>query len=76
MSYLNMPRLHFSGKYRADVSTVNNKYSNYDTENIVKIDQSWNPMGGGEWNIDASVTQVCFSTGCTPSTGVRVTGLF
>ncbi len=30
MSYLDVPRLHFTGKFQADPSTVNNNDANFD----------------------------------------------
>ena len=77
MSYLRWPRLHFSGLYRSDISTVNNEYPNYDTGNIPKLVPTFNPFGSGEWSIDASVTQVCYKDGICKNDypDVRLTGL-
>ena len=68
MNYMLWPRLHFSGTFRADVSTVNNLPSNFDTENFVPADQlqsygNWNPKGSGEWSVNGSVTRVCYADG-------------
>ncbi len=68
MNYMSWPHLHFSGTFRADVSTVNNDPSNYDTESFVLGDQlqfgsNWNPKGSGEWSVSGSVTQVCYANG-------------
>ncbi|KAL9985862.1 hypothetical protein ACROYT_G008311 [Oculina patagonica] len=68
MNYMLWPHLHFSGTFRADVSTVNNKPSNYDNDNFVQGDQlqssgNWNPKGSGEWSVSGSVTHVCYADG-------------
>jgi hypothetical protein len=48
MTYLNSPRLHFAGQFRADVSTVNNEVTHFRDPND-PADQGWNPSGGGGW---------------------------
>ena len=58
-SYLQWPRIHFSGYYRADISTVNNEYLNFNTGNVPKLVPTWNPAGSGEWNVRAKVTRKC-----------------
>ena len=68
MNYMMWPRLHFSGTFRADVSTVNNDLSRYDTDSFVPADQlkgpqNWNPKGSDEWSISGSVTRVCYANG-------------
>jgi hypothetical protein len=51
MSYLNIPRLHFTGKFLADPSTVDNNDANWDPNIPLSNDQSaegyvyWNPTG-------------------------------
>jgi hypothetical protein len=88
MSYLFHPRLTFSGTYQADVSTVNNIPSNFDTANFVQSDyllrgQLWNSRGSGEWNVNASVTQVCYAndqcvsdeSGVEPIVGAQFQGM-
>lgn len=69
-SYLLWPHLHFSGDFRADISTVNNLPSNFDTTKFVPYDQlpdsspfNWNPQGTGEWTVNGSVTRLCYSNG-------------
>ena len=62
------PHLHFNGTFRADVSTVNNDPSRYDTDNFVPADQlqsgrNWNPKGSFEWSASGSVTHVCYANG-------------
>lgn len=69
MSYLLWPHFHFSGTFRADISTVNNFPYNYDTETFVAANllqnhsRSWNPRGSGEWSVTGSVTHVCYANG-------------
>src|SRR5215470_13631297 len=43
MSYLDVPRIHFAGKFFSNPSTVDNTASNYDPANT--IDPAWNPGG-------------------------------
>ncbi|CAH3157228.1 unnamed protein product [Porites evermanni] len=67
-SYLLWPHLHFSGTFRADVSTVNNNPLNFDTDRFTAADlirdlENWNPKGSGEWSVTGSVTQVCYADG-------------
>jgi hypothetical protein len=48
MSYLDIPRLHFSGRFQADISTVNNDVRYYDN---AKFQDKYQTMsGGGAWN--------------------------
>jgi hypothetical protein len=63
MSYLDAPRLHFSGWFQADVSTINNDVRFYQNASFVpeyqQLDQngSWNPEGTGIFRLlDCSVT--------------------
>ena len=60
-SYLLCPRLTFNGTFMADVSTINNNPSNYDTANVIQPILSWNPQGTGEWKVNAVVTRVCYA---------------
>jgi hypothetical protein len=50
MSYLALPRLTFTGRFQADVSTINNIVSNYDLNNP-NIEQLWNPEGTGTFRL-------------------------
>jgi hypothetical protein len=60
VSYLNPVRIHFAGKFRADVSTVNNDPAHFDNSNFVRPDDQlpgnsggwWQPAGTGAWRID------------------------
>ena len=70
MSYISLPRIVFSGRFQADVSTVNNDvrhYSNQDFESRFQLPQQrgsqigngwWNPEGSGAFRlIDVQVNQ-------------------
>ena len=48
MSYLDIPRLHFSGRFQADVSTVNNDVRYFDNAGFKDAYQTTD--GGGGWN--------------------------
>ena len=73
--YLDRPRIHFAGRFRADVSTINNCYDNFVTDEFKVIDgtvtdpehASWNPTGTGVFNFhQVAVTSVCRLDGpCT-----------
>lgn len=56
MSYLDQPRLNFSGMFQADVSTINNDVSNYNNATFTPEKQqlswdSWNPEGTGNFRL-------------------------
>ncbi len=68
MSYLHPVRLHFAGRFRADVSTVNNNPEHFDTATFTPIFQrplccggdrsNWQPAGTGSWRLlDVAVTR-------------------
>ncbi len=64
-SYLQTPRINFAGRFRADVSTINNYDFNY---RLSEIDQRpqifnyWNPRGTGTWAmIDCVTTSVVYT---------------
>ena len=58
-SYLDVPRIHFKGKYRADVNTRNNCHCNFDPNNKIDDGQEWNYKGTSEWEfIDTYITSV------------------
>jgi hypothetical protein len=63
MSYLSGPRLHFAGRFKADVSTVNNDVDNFNTN---QPDGEWNPGGSGTWQL----------IGCKVSGAVSANGSF
>jgi hypothetical protein len=74
MSYLNTPRLTFSGQFQADPSTVNNdplhfnnqtfqpSYQNYSS--ATDLNGWWNPDGTGNWRfIGCKITSVTYQDG-------------
>lgn len=74
MSYLSLPRLAFSGKFQADVSTVNNDVRHYDNATFKPQYQEpqqgsvlngwWNPSGTGAFRlVDVKVTQALLEPG-------------
>ena len=73
MSYLQVPRLHFAGKFQADPSTVNNDPEHFDTSKFKsnydlpgKGDSNgwWNPAGTGAWRISGcTVRKVSYLDG-------------
>ena len=74
MTYLDIPRLHFSGTFKAAPSTVNNSPENYDPAHVIsRQDQAWNPNGNHTFAIDANVTTICL-TGGNPSAGDPIVG--
>ena len=64
-SYLDHPRIHFTGRYYADVNTVNNVPHNYKlTLAEDDIYPYWNPSGGNDWTLqDCRVTAVVYLNG-------------
>jgi hypothetical protein len=76
-SYLDRPRLHFSGLYRADVSTVNNFINNFNVSNFSLINQlvkkprygDFNPTGTGAFSFqECFITSVCSKDAGMPCT--------
>lgn len=70
-SYLDKPRLHFAGRFRSDVSTINNQYINFDSGTFAAVNEvvtdgdhaGFNPWGTGVFDFyDAHVTSVCSAT--------------
>ncbi|XP_078660925.1 uncharacterized protein LOC144905245 [Branchiostoma floridae x Branchiostoma belcheri] len=73
------PRLHFSGQFLADTSTLNNDPYNYNIDNFnINRDPpcypnytfphcNWNPKGSGDFRlVNCTVTKVCYQNGkCT-----------
>jgi hypothetical protein len=78
MSYLHPVRLHFSGSFRADVSTVNNDTTHFDNTNFDPKFQTpgpgatngwWQPAGTGAWRLlDCSVKRACRDDGTAAAT--------
>ena len=61
-SYLDFPRLNFAGKFRADVSTINNNICNYNLPSA--LCKSWNPNGTGEFHFfNTTITSVVYENG-------------
>jgi len=74
MSYLNTPRLTFSGQFQADPSTVNNDPTHYnnqtfepsfqDYQSATDLNGWWNPDGTGNWRfMGCKVTSVTYQDG-------------
>lgn len=63
MSYLDVPRLHFSGKFIAQPSTLNNTPSNFDPATTQPV-PLWNPNGNHTWQlVNCGVQSVVFADG-------------
>ncbi|NES00336.1 MAG: hypothetical protein F6J86_42230, partial [Symploca sp. SIO1B1] len=74
MTYLGFPRLHFSGRFQADPSTVNNDPEHFDDTRFkpnyqqlgtkTQVNGWWNPMGSGDWRFaDCVVNKVYYQDG-------------
>jgi len=66
LTYLHYPHFHFAGRFRADTPTLNNFPNLFNPEEIAPSEtqpsaDNWNPMGSGEWTVEAEVTHVCYS---------------
>lgn len=72
MSYLDVPRLHFAGTFRADPSTVNNTPQNFDpATDITSQNDGWNPNGTGQWQfLNCQVQSVVYDDGSIGSAAV------
>ncbi len=80
MSYLQFPRLIFSGTFQADPPTVNNDpehfdtatfQPNYDLPGAGATNGWWNPKGTGAWRFkDCAVQQVQYNDGTSCSNSV------
>ncbi len=83
MPYLQRPRLHFAGRFTADVSTYNNTDSNFPITGFdPNANPLWNPTGSGDFSISATVTSVCYDDGTNATTarqdaivGMSVSGM-
>lgn len=63
MSYLDVPRLHFAGRFVAKPSTLNNTGSNFEPS-VTNPYPSWNPEGNHFWQfLDCSVQTAVNSDG-------------
>jgi hypothetical protein len=68
MTYLNSPRLHFAGRFRADLSTVNNYVTHFQDPDDPD-DPGWNPRGTGRWAlVDCKVTRAVYQDGTIAET--------
>ena len=65
MGYLNIPRLHFSGRFLADPSTLNNEDANFDpAADPTDDDLGWNATGTHNWQLlDCTVQSIVDSRG-------------
>ncbi len=75
MSYLDPVRLHFAGRFQADVSTVNNDPTHFNNatfkpeyqlpqESRLKMNGWWNPDGSGSYRlVECKVRRVCYADG-------------
>ncbi len=75
MSYFDYPRLHFSGKFKASPSTINNTPNNYDPlvyptpDELQNVELYWNPKGDGGFEFsECVVTQVDYADGTSATT--------
>ena len=68
LTYLDHPRIHFSGLYQADVATINNYYDNFNTSSFSLLNQlvkksmyaSFNPLGSNGFSFqNCKITMVC-----------------
>jgi hypothetical protein len=86
MSYLNNVRLVFTGKFQADVSTVNNDVRHYDNATFDPIFQDfqtkeslngwWNPTGSGAFRLlDCRIVMAGYSDGTTVNSGDPAIGM-
>lgn len=82
MSYLNIPRFHFTGRFQADPSTVNNNDSNFDPtvqlsneppdpdNPLTNTSVYWNPNGTHNWKLlDCRVRGAATSKGSFSAPG-------
>src|SRR5215216_2093211 len=81
MSYLDVPRLHFSGLFFTGPSTINNIIQNYDPS--VQLEQGgqylqnalWNPLGVAQWWLEeCKVLSAIGSTGAAVASSDTVIG--
>jgi hypothetical protein len=62
MSYVDVPRIHFAGKFFSNPSTVDNAASNYNPANT--IDPAWNPGGTHYFQLlGCKITAAVFDAG-------------
>lgn len=73
MSYLDVPRIHFAGKFRAAPSTVNNMEQNYQLPPVMinKIGLGWNPNGNHFWQLVKCTVQSAVGADGAPATDLK-----
>ncbi len=77
MSYLDLPRLYFSGNFFANPSTINNDLGSFDPSVVLQDDdpnapgyESWNPDGSAFfWFADCQITGAVGPDGSGPDAG-------
>ena len=81
MSYLDVPRLHFSGLFFTGPSTINNAISNYnpntpiEQSGVYKPNAGWNPLGVAQWWLEeCKVLSAVGSTGAPVPSSDTVIG--
>ena len=58
-SYLDVPRLHFTGQFRADPNTGDNINCNFELNNKITPERNWNPAGTNDFEfINTVITTV------------------
>lgn len=83
MSYLNFPRLTFSGQFQADVSTVNNDTRHFDNDTFNSDFQKfseknqlngwWNPVGTGIFRLnDCKITALLGPDGLATAAKIAI----
>ncbi len=73
MSYLQCPRIVFSGDFQADVSTVNNDVRHYDNANFLPSFQEYGTRGANGWWNPSGGAAFRF-VNCTVRSGERLDG--
>ena len=64
MSYLDVPRLHFSGMFIANPSTINNTPENFNPKvPITPKNEAWNPNGNHAWKLSCQVRSAFETSG-------------
>ena len=78
MSYLTLPRIHFSGSFQAYPSTINNYPDNYNplvypsANKLKKVALGWGPRGNGNFAFkDCVITQVDYADGTSATTAAE-----
>ena len=73
---MDLPRITFAGRFRADVSTVNNDPKNYNYQFTKSLNLSWGPNGTGEISFfECIITSVTYQNGTTSYTDPLVNKL-